>query len=197
MTETATETTGAPKPRAAETAARRRRLLDAAAALATEGGYDAVQMRDVAARAGVALGTLYRQFSSKDQLLLACLAAQAATLQEQLAKHPPAGTPSSRLADVLRQASGAIARDRRLSEAMVTALSSPDPAAAPAKQEIYDLLVAIIAEAAGDGAGRDLDAVARVVGYVWFSALEFWVAGLIDGDEMASELAEAARLLLD
>jgi AcrR family transcriptional regulator len=40
-----------PGTRAAETAARRRRLLAAATELAAEGGYDAVQMRDVAARA--------------------------------------------------------------------------------------------------------------------------------------------------
>src|SRR5262249_57103235 len=53
-------------------AARRARVLDAALALATEGGYDAVQMRDVASRAQVALGTIYRYFSSKDHLLAAC-----------------------------------------------------------------------------------------------------------------------------
>ncbi len=35
--------------RAAETAARKERLIAAATALAAEGGYDAVQMRDVAA----------------------------------------------------------------------------------------------------------------------------------------------------
>ena len=44
--------------------------------LAAEGGYDAVQMRDVAARAEVALGTLYRHYASKDQLLLAAMAEQ-------------------------------------------------------------------------------------------------------------------------
>ena len=52
--------------RAAETAARKERLIAAATALAAEGGYDAVQMRDVAARAEVALGTLYRHYASKD-----------------------------------------------------------------------------------------------------------------------------------
>src|SRR5437764_4681187 len=51
-------------------AARRRRVLDAALRLAGEGGLDAVQMRDVAAAAGVALGTVYRYFSSKERLLL-------------------------------------------------------------------------------------------------------------------------------
>ena len=52
-------------------AARRERVIDAALELAAEGGYDAVQMRDVAGRAQVALGTIYRYFSSKDHLLAA------------------------------------------------------------------------------------------------------------------------------
>src|SRR5262249_21697473 len=39
---------------------RRQRILKAAVELAAEGGYDAVQMREVALRADVALGTLYR-----------------------------------------------------------------------------------------------------------------------------------------
>ena len=43
---------------------RRRRILDATIALANEGGFDAVQMREVADNADVALGTLYRYFPS-------------------------------------------------------------------------------------------------------------------------------------
>ena len=70
---------------ALETAARRERTIAAAVELATGGGYDAVQMRDVAARAEVALGTLYRHYPSKDQLLLSALADQAASLLERIA----------------------------------------------------------------------------------------------------------------
>ena len=51
-------------------AARRRRVLDATLVLAAGGGFDAVQMRDVATEANVALGTVYRYFSSKERLLL-------------------------------------------------------------------------------------------------------------------------------
>ena len=36
-------------------------------------GADAVQMRDVAGRSGVALATVYRYFSSKEHLLAAAL----------------------------------------------------------------------------------------------------------------------------
>jgi len=187
-----------PAGRSAETAARRQRLLDAAASLAAEGGYDAVQMRDVAARAEVALGTLYRHYSSKDQLLVAALAAQASALQRRLALRPARGAaPADRVADVLRRASRALEREPRLTAAMVTALSSPDPEAARAKLEVYDVLRAIIAGAVDGDQVPELDGVLRVLGYVWLAVLGSWVGGLIDGERMAGDLDSAARLLLD
>jgi TetR/AcrR family transcriptional regulator, cholesterol catabolism regulator len=185
-------------PRAAETAARRRRLLEAAVELATEGGYDAVQMRDVAARAHVALGTLYRHYSSKDQLLLAALADQASTLRTRLAQRPPRGDDAGdRVADVLRRATRALTRDPTITAAMVTALSSPGSEAATAKHEVYDILRAIISSAIDGAEVPDLDGIVRVLGYVWLATLSAWVGGMIDPDAMATDLTIAAHLLLD
>src|SRR3954467_6992747 len=70
-------------------AARRRRVLDATLRLAAEGGFDAVQMRDVASAADVALGTVYRYFTSKERLLLEAMAEQQADLRAYLEIHPP------------------------------------------------------------------------------------------------------------
>src|SRR5882757_6205154 len=64
--------------------ARRRRILHAAAELATEGGFDAVQMREVAERADVALGTLYRYFPSKIHLLVSVLADEMEELRARM-----------------------------------------------------------------------------------------------------------------
>src|SRR5260370_5775081 len=50
---------------------RERRILAAARKLFDRRGYVSTSMEDVAARAGLAVGTLYNYFSSKDQLLLA------------------------------------------------------------------------------------------------------------------------------
>jgi AcrR family transcriptional regulator len=184
--------------RAAETAARRQRLLDAAVSLAAEGGYDAVQMRDVAARAEVALGTLYRHYSSKDQLLLAALASQASTLRTRLAQRPARGDePGDRVADVLRRATRALTRDPSTTAAMVTALSSREPEAASAKLEVYGELRTIIRGAIDGHEIPDLDGVLRVLGYVWLATLGAWVGGTIDADGMATDLATAAHLLLD
>jgi AcrR family transcriptional regulator len=188
----------APGSRAAETAARRRRLIVAAIELANEGGYDAVQMRDVASRAQVALGTLYRHYSSKDQLLLAALADQAAELRTRIAQRPPQGEqPGDRVADVLRRATRALTRDPAITAAMVTALSSRGPDASNAKGEVYDILRAIISSAIDGAEVPDLDGVARILGYVWLATLNAWVGGMIDADGMAADLTTAAHLLLD
>ena len=52
---------------------RRATIIEAVIDLIAEVGADAVQMRDVSKRSGVALGTVYRYFNSKDYLLAAAL----------------------------------------------------------------------------------------------------------------------------
>jgi AcrR family transcriptional regulator len=189
--------------RAAETAARKQRLLAAAAQLAAEGGYDAVQMRDVAARADVALGTLYRHYPSKDHLLVSALAERARALQARLARTPPAGgSASERVACVLASASRALEREPKMAAAMVAALSSTDSDAAEVKEAVGEALRGIILGAIGvttgaDGAAARLDDVVHVLGHVWFSVLRTWVGDRTGTTDMGAELGLAARLLLD
>jgi AcrR family transcriptional regulator len=183
--------------RARNQAVRRKRVIDAAMELAADGGYEAVQMRDVAERADVALGTLYRYFPSKDQLLVAALGEWATTLERRLKQKPPQGdTPADRVIEVLRRASRALEREPRVSGAMVTALSSPDPDAAATKNEVYETLRLIISGAIADDNVDSADQVVRVLGYVWFAALVSWVGGMAEAGLMADELEVAARLLL-
>jgi AcrR family transcriptional regulator len=182
---------------ALETAARRERMVAAAVELATAGGYEAVQMRDVAARAEVALGTLYRHYPSKDHLLLAALTEQAVGLRERIAQRPPDGTdPATRTADVLRRASRALARRPQLTAALVTALTAPEPDTADAKHEVEAVLHGIITSAVDGATLADAAGTVRTLGYVWLAVLSAWVGGTLDEHEMADDLETAARLLL-
>ena len=70
---------------------RRRRILDSTLALASKGGYDAVQMRAVADRADVAVGTLYRYFPSKVHLLVSALAREFERINSKTDRRMPAG----------------------------------------------------------------------------------------------------------
>src|SRR6478752_3881428 len=107
--------------------ARRRRILHASAQLASRGGFDAVQMREVAESSGVALGTLYRYFPSKIHLLVATMQDQLERLLEQLRRHPPAGAdPGARVTEALMRAFHGLQREPQLAEAMVRALTFAD-----------------------------------------------------------------------
>src|SRR3974390_1076979 len=59
-------------------AAREQAILDAASAIAGESGMTAVQIAEVASRAGIAVGTVYRYFPSKTALVSALVKAVAA-----------------------------------------------------------------------------------------------------------------------
>ena len=103
--------------------ARRRRILNAAVSLARQGGYDAVQMREVAELADVALGTLYRYFPSKVHLLAAAMVRQLEALHDQLLSEEPEGDdPGQRVLAVIYRLIDALERDKLVSDALVRAM---------------------------------------------------------------------------
>ncbi len=180
-------------------AARRERVLRAALDLGASGGYDAVQMRDVAATAGVALGTIYRYFSSKDHLLAAAMVEWVHDLERRVGQRPPKGdTVADRVVDVLRRATRSMEREPKLSEAVVTALLSPDRGAAACQEDVSASMVRILAHALGDDIDPEFGAqVTRTLGHVWFAALIGWVNGWSGMDKVGDEVDLATHLVLD
>jgi len=176
---------------------RRQRVLQAALELAAEGGYEAVQMREVAATAGVALGTIYRYFTSKDHLLAAAMAQWTGALQARLMQVAPRGsTATDRLVDVLRRACRNLERQPRLTRALITALSSPGEDVAACQHEVEGLMRDLIA-AALTGVDEDVcEGVTAVLRHVWYATLLAWANGRADITEIGDELERAARLLL-
>src|SRR5690348_15567944 len=54
-------------------AKRRRLITEACVAVIAEQGFSSTTMREIAKRAGVSIGTVLHHFSSKDEILLACM----------------------------------------------------------------------------------------------------------------------------
>jgi len=184
--------------RAAETAARKQRLLDAATGLAADGGYDAVQMRDVASRASVALGTIYRYFSSKDHLLAACQLETWRELERRLDARPLTGdTASERVSELFRRLMRRVEREPLQAAALITASSSPDPAVRECQVEMIGLQDAVFEEAMGELDAVRKAQIAQVLRQVWFAALLGWVNGWTEAGAVTVDFEIAVRLLLD
>ncbi|WBB59672.1 TetR family transcriptional regulator [Streptomyces sp. WMMC500] len=177
---------------------RRRRILKATAELAAHGGFDAVQMREVAERAGVALGTLYRYFPSKIHLLVATLQDQLRQLHETLRTCPPtAAEPGARVAQTLTRALGALQREPQLADAMVRALGFADRSVRPEVEAASRLTSAIILDAMGAGgrATPEQLSVARVIEHTWHSALTTWLSGRASIAQVRTDIETVCRLV--
>src|SRR5215813_13829374 len=177
---------------------RRKRILDATLALASKGGYDAVQMRTVAEQADVALGTLYRYFPSKIHLLVAGLAGQFERTQEKLDRSPiPGDTPYERMLFVLGRITRSMQREPLLTEAMTRAFMFADPSAAAEVNTVARMMEDMLTKAMHEGEPTaDERAIARVIGDVWLSNLVAWVTRRASADDVSRQLELAARLLL-
>jgi AcrR family transcriptional regulator len=89
--------------RASAAAQTRRRIVDATLELHGEQGIAATSWDDIATRAGVGVGTVYRHFPSLDELVPAC----GEVTREVLALPDPSvvdGTPAERIERLVREA---------------------------------------------------------------------------------------------
>ncbi|MFI5081337.1 MAG: cholesterol catabolism transcriptional regulator KstR [Streptosporangiales bacterium] len=202
MASTRTGTTVTPSPDGEFSSAaqreRRQRILDATLALASKGGYDAVQMRAVAERANVALGTLYRYFPSKIHLLVSGLAREFERNQEKLDRTSiPGDMPYERMLYVLGRITRTMQREPMLTEAMTRAFMFADPSAAAEVNTVARLMEHMLTRAMHEGEPTaDEIAIARVIGDVWLSNLVAWVTRRASADDVSRQLELAARLLL-
>lgn len=176
---------------------RRKRILDATLALASKGGYDAVQMRAVAERADVAVGTLYRYFPSKVHLLVSALAREFEQFDSK--RKPLAGqTPRERMHLLLTQVTRAMQRDPLLTEAMTRAFMFADASAAAEVDRVGRVMDRFFARAMNDddeATDRDL-AIARVISDVWLSNLVAWLTRRASATDVTERLELTVDLLL-
>ncbi len=98
----------------------RQNILSAARGLVLAGGFTEVSMAAVAVRAGVATGTIYRHFSSKEALCaeLFCAASKAEVDRVRRSVEGP-GNASQRLADTARLFARRAIRGRHLAYALI------------------------------------------------------------------------------
>ncbi len=177
--------------------ARRKRIIAAAIDLASRGGYDAVLMRDVAARADVALGTLYRYFPSKDLLLAHTWADWSHEIEAHMSSHPLRGESSSaRIMDFIQRATQALEREPKLASALLKSLLVTDPGAEEPRAEMIAVMARVVDYELRALAPADRAGIREILGQVWYANLLLWVNARMPAAQVYENMTTACRLLL-
>jgi AcrR family transcriptional regulator len=131
----------------------RQRVLEAAESLFASEGVD-VPVDEIAERAGVGVGTLYRHFPTKEVLFEAILVARVGEIAEDARRRLGEGDPGTAFFGFVEHLVAESARKRDLINAFATAGVELEVVAAEAKKELEAATTALLHAAQGAGAVR-------------------------------------------
>ncbi len=178
---------------------RREALLTAVMELAAERGIDDVQMKLVAERSGVALGTTYRYFASKEHLLASALVEWQARLTDRLSAEPArlGGDDQrvERVVDFLRRGMRGFQRYPSYADLMVYVAGSRDPYASEAMHTLSVRTNRVLRLYLGpDPDPETFDTISFLIGSVWLNAIITWRAGRDSLDDAYRKIENGVRL---
>ena len=184
---------------------RARRIVETAVDLAEKDGFQAVRLRDIAAQADVALGTVYRRFKSKEDILLAALELEAGDLRERLLEQVLAteGTTAlERVSSLFTHATKGLCRRPHLARALLRALASAEPELVTKVAGFHSTITAMVVPCLRGTADDETPPtpseaeVAFMLQQVWFATLVGWAAGLHEQRDIYFQMERAAALML-
>ena len=199
---------------------RARRIVKTAVKLAERDGFSAVRLRDVAAQAGVALGTVYRRFPNKESILVAALALESKRLQKALsATMPVSSTAFERVSAFFTIATRGLLSKPHLARALLRSVASADPEITPRVAGFHTMINRFITAAVRGEISQmstdaeletpvaahtplvDLDDLEATIGFtlqqVWFASLVGWASGMHDESMVVRYVEATANLLLE
>jgi AcrR family transcriptional regulator len=193
----ATAAPPSPESLTASQFARRERIVKVALNLLVNGDYEKIQMKDVAEASDVALGTVYRYFTSKEHLFAAVQIEWVKSLHRQILKRPPTGESNlERLSQVLHMSVRAFQLQPQFYRVLLVLEVAKDPFA----KELFEVMTreteATYRESLSDVDETTASDLLRIVLAVLGAELRRWVLGRQSIDEVKQNLDAALALLL-
>jgi AcrR family transcriptional regulator len=178
---------------------RRAKIVEAVIELIADLGAEAVQMRDVAQRSGVALATVYRYFSSKDHLLAAALEDWQKRLTRRIvsAAGRTEQDPITSVLDYLRRALRAFHRNPEMTALMLQTMTSSDPEARAAIDQMNRTNAEMFNRLLDGVAPEDIPNISFGISATLSNALAGLLTRMLTFDETLSRVEWVARALLD
>ena len=177
--------------------ARRERIVKVALNLLVNGDYEKIQMKDVAEASDVALGTVYRYFTSKEHLFAAVQLEWVKSLHRQILRRPPTGQSNlERLSQVLHKSVRAFQLQPQFYRVLLVLEVAKDPFA----KELFEVMSreteATYGESLSGVDPKTASDLLRVVLAVLGAELRSWVLGRQSIDEVKQNLDATLSLLL-
>jgi AcrR family transcriptional regulator len=176
------------------------RILRAAIDLAEEGGFTAVRLRDVAQASGVALGTLYKRFRSKEDLLIGVINHELEVFRGRLGQAPKIDDRSARLMAIFVLLTDFLVERPHFGRAVVRSAAAGEQALASRLSRFHHDLGAIVVGAYLGGEARmpseDEITLVSTLQRVWFALLVGWAGGINSREEVLADVEKAAALMI-
>ncbi len=172
--------------------------------LAEEGGFSAVRLRDVAARADVALGTLYARFQGKEEILLAGLEQATEAFETMLNQERVHGEePEERLGLFFGIASQALFSRPHFAQAVVRATAGGEVGVASRILAYQERMSRMIVSAMQGRRPSEVEGnsqepafvLAAMLQSLWFGALVGWVSGALSEEQVQLQMRQAIRVV--
>ncbi|HEY3817588.1 MAG TPA: TetR/AcrR family transcriptional regulator [Polyangiaceae bacterium] len=193
-----------PAARVARTGDKRERILDAAVRVFAKKGFHATRVSEVAKAAGVADGTIYLYFKSKDQLLVSLFEDRVERLLTFLEKELPATAGAAeKLRRIIELQLGLLEGERDLAEVITVILRQSTKLmkeyAAPKFTSYLDAIARVVADGQASGELRG-DVSPHLAARAIFGALDgitmTWALGKADRGGLVRASGQLAELVL-
>jgi TetR/AcrR family fatty acid metabolism transcriptional regulator len=183
---------------------KRERILDAAVRVLAKKGFHSTRVSEVAKAAGVADGTIYLYFKSKDALLVSLFEDRVERLLSFLeAELPRSGTASDKLRRIIELQLGLLEDERDLAEVLTVILRQSTKLmkkyAAPKFNAYLDAIARVVSEGQSAGELRG-DVSPHLVARAMFGALDgiamTWALGKADRGGLSRASGQLAQIVL-
>ena len=188
----------APETLRADQLARRQRIVRAALKALAGSDYEQVKISEVARDSGVALGTLYRYFASKEHLLAAVFVEWHGALKKKLEREPLRGeAEADRLRDIFHRMIRAFQLQPQFYRVMMMLTATTDAYASDLYQSLAAQARDTTAMAFDGSLDPDRTAIVATLNAVLDEALRSWVMNRKTIADVYADVDNAIRLIYE
>jgi AcrR family transcriptional regulator len=192
------QVTGPPAPETLrrDQFARRERIVRTALRALANSDYEQLKISEVARDSGVALGTLYRYFSSKEHLFAAVFVEWQGALKKKLqASHPEGDTEAERLRDVFHRTIRAFQLQPQFFRVAMMLHATTDAYAAELYGSVSSQFHDTVQTAFEGPFDEDHDAIFCTINSVLDGSLRSWALNKQTIDDVYKNVDNAIRLI--